>query len=77
MRSSYATMRLLVQVLLATALPGFVMAGTSKSLPANYVGWAIGYTAPPYTDVWIETIDVEDVRGRTFDHIGSGTASTL
>ncbi|WP_396615142.1 DUF2931 family protein [Lysobacter soli] len=45
------------------------------SLPADYLGWSIGYTAPPYMEVWIETIDVEDVNGRLFRHIGSGTAS--
>jgi len=61
--------------LLALMLGGCTAIGGSRSLPADYIGWSIGYTAPPYMEVWIETIDVVDVNGRMFGHIGSGMAS--
>jgi len=62
-------------VLLAAVLGGCAATSGHKSLPADYMGWSIGYTAPPYMEVWIESIDVEDVNGRLFEHIGRGTAS--
>ena len=43
------------------------------SLPYKY--WRLGFLAPDYMEVWVETADVEDIRGRKFFHVGSGTVS--
>ncbi|NQD91459.1 DUF2931 family protein [Pseudomonas sp. CrR25] len=43
------------------------------SLPYKY--WRLGFLAPDHMEVWVETVDVEDVRGRKFFHVGSGTVS--
>lgn len=40
-----------------------------------YEAWYLGFSAPPYMEVWLETADVEDVRGRLFQRVGSGTVS--
>jgi hypothetical protein len=40
------------------------------SLPYKY--WRLGFLAPDYMEVWVETADVEDIRGRKFFHVGSG-----
>ncbi len=40
-----------------------------------YDAWYLGFSAPPYMEAWVETADVEDVRGRVFHRAGSGTVS--
>jgi len=40
------------------------------SLPYKY--WRLGFMAPDYMEVWVETADVEDIRGQKFFHVGSG-----
>lgn len=40
-----------------------------------YESWYIGFLAPAYMDVWLETADVEDVQGRLFFGAMSGTVS--
>ena len=37
--------------------------------------WELGITEPRYMTVWVEDTAVEDIRGRTFLHTGSGSAS--
>ena len=43
------------------------------SLPYKY--WRLGFLAPDHMEVWVETADVEDIRGYRFFHVGSGTVS--
>ncbi|MCW3147434.1 DUF2931 family protein [Stutzerimonas stutzeri] len=43
------------------------------SLPYPY--WRLGFLAPDYMEVWVETAAVEDIRGRKFFHVGSGIAA--
>ena len=43
------------------------------SLPYKY--WRLGFLAPDYMEVWVETADVEDVRGQKFFKMGAGTVS--
>ena len=40
------------------------------SLPYKY--WYLGFLAPDYMEVWVETAGVKDIRGRNFFHVGSG-----
>ncbi|UQS16767.1 DUF2931 family protein [Pseudomonas sp. HS6] len=37
--------------------------------------WELGFTEPRYMKVWVEDTSVEDIKGRTFLHTGSGSAS--
>ncbi|WP_392892729.1 DUF2931 family protein [Pseudomonas migulae] len=39
--------------------------------------WSLGFGAPDYMEVWIETADVVDIRERVFRRAGSGIASVL
>ena len=43
------------------------------SLPYKY--WRLGFLAPDHMEVWVETADVEDIRGYRYFHVGSGTVS--
>jgi hypothetical protein len=43
------------------------------SLPYKY--WRLGFLAPDHMEVWVETADVEDIRGQKFFRVGSGTVS--
>ncbi len=43
------------------------------SLPYKY--WRLGFLAPDYMEVWVETADVEDIRGNLFYRMGGGTVS--
>lgn len=57
----------------------FLLAGCTNSeqyagnLPYPY--WRLGFLAPDYMEVWVETADVEDVHGNLFYQMGGGTAS--
>ena len=42
-------------------------------LPYRY--WRLGFLAPDYMEVWVETADVEDIRGRFFPHMGGGVVA--
>ena len=54
-------------------LAGCASAPTSARLP--YDAWRLGFSAPPYMEVWVETADVEDMKGGIFHRAGSGTVS--
>ncbi|OMG64567.1 hypothetical protein AUR59_014310 [Stutzerimonas balearica] len=43
------------------------------SLP--YKCWRLGFLAPDHMEVWVETADVEDIRGNLFYRMGGGTVS--
>ncbi|MEW6309423.1 MAG: DUF2931 family protein [Pseudomonadota bacterium] len=37
--------------------------------------WRLGFLAPDHMEVWVETADVEDIRGNLFYRMGGGTVS--
>ncbi|MEJ5057279.1 MULTISPECIES: DUF2931 family protein [unclassified Pseudomonas] len=39
--------------------------------------WSLGFGAPDYMEVWVETADVVDIRERVFRRAGSGIASVF
>ena len=43
------------------------------SLPYKY--WRLGFLAPDHMEVWVETADMEDIRGNLFYRMGGGTVS--
>ncbi|MFN3767010.1 MAG: DUF2931 family protein [Ectopseudomonas guguanensis] len=43
------------------------------SLPYKY--WRLGFLAPDYMEVWVETADVEDIRGQKFFKMGGGVVA--
>ncbi|NUU39232.1 DUF2931 family protein [Pseudomonas sp. C2B4] len=48
---------------------------SSKSMP--YKSWYLGFSAPDYMEVWIESADVVDIQERIFPRAVSGVASIL
>ncbi|MCQ4311390.1 DUF2931 family protein [Pseudomonas stutzeri] len=54
----------------------FLLSGCAN--PEQYAGnlpypyWRLGFLAPDYMEVWVETANVEDTRGQYFHHVGSG-----
>ncbi|MBA1291701.1 DUF2931 family protein [Pseudomonas japonica] len=60
-------------LLLVTALALVSCAKGPHGLPFD--AWWIGVFARPYMDVWIETVDVADARGRVYRRAMSGVAS--
>ncbi|MHC8323225.1 DUF2931 family protein [Pseudomonas sp. GB2N2] len=59
---------LLAGLLLAFSSPSFAQSETK--LP-----WFLGFSAPAYMEVWIETADVVDIQERVFRGAGGGIAS--
>lgn len=47
----------------------------SYSLDLPYRTWEIGLGAPNYMEVWVESVDVVDVRGFSFKRVHGGTSS--
>ncbi|WP_445178763.1 DUF2931 family protein [Pseudomonas sp. McL0111] len=45
----------------------------SQSMP--YKAWTLGFSAPDYMEVWIETADVVDIQNHVFQRAASGIAS--
>ena len=67
-------MRTLLLCLALALLAGCAHADKGPgSLPYKY--WRLGFLAPDYMEVWVETADVEDIRGQKFFNVGSGTVS--
>jgi hypothetical protein len=62
-----------MSLLLALLALGACATANEAALP--YRAWTLGFVAPAYMEVWIETIDVEDINGRIFSRAGGGTAS--
>lgn len=60
-------------------LPSLLLSGCASAngypgdLPYRY--WRLGFLAPDHMEAWVETADVEDIKGRRFLHVGSGTVS--
>ncbi|WP_445178764.1 DUF2931 family protein [Pseudomonas sp. McL0111] len=63
--------------LIRIALVAFLLIGCtsahSQSMP--YKSWYLGFTAPDYMEVWIETADVVDIQDHTYPRAMSGVAS--
>ncbi|NUU39231.1 DUF2931 family protein [Pseudomonas sp. C2B4] len=64
---------------LRIAVAAFLLSGctfaSSKSMP--YKSWYLGFSAPAYMEVWIETADVIDIQGQVYRRAMSGVASIL
>jgi len=60
---------LLLLVLSGCATPGM----SAPRLP--YDSWRLGFLAPPYMEVWTEAAEVEDINGRRWGRLESGTVS--
>ena len=59
---------------LSLLLGGCAMADKGPgSLPYKY--WRLGFLAPDHMEVWVETADVEDIRGQKLFQMGAGTVS--
>lgn len=61
------------------ALAAFLLSGctfaSSNSMP--YKAWRLGFSAPAYMEVWIETADVVDIQEQVYPRAMSGNASIL
>ncbi|MHC8371966.1 DUF2931 family protein [Pseudomonas sp. MDT1-85] len=61
------------------AIAAFLLSGctlaNSQSLP--YKSWYLGFTAPDYMEVWIESADVVDIQEQVYPRAMSGVASIL
>jgi len=63
----------LLGCVLLLLLGGCNATSTGTSLP--YDSWRLGFFAPNYMEVWIETADVVDIDNRTFKRAMSGVAA--
>ncbi|MFU2330609.1 DUF2931 family protein [Pseudomonas sp. NFX98] len=63
----------------AGLLFGLVFTGSAQTHAQSSYDetWSLGFGAPDYMEVWIETADVVDVRERLFRRAGSGIASVF
>lgn len=64
--------RFLRVTLVALLLSG---CSTANSGTLPYDAWRLGFGAPSYMEVWIETADVVDIQGHIYRRAMSGTAS--
>jgi len=70
--SNLSSLKAIAGLALALALGSCALAD-NRSLP--YDAWRLGFFAPDYMEVWIETADVVDIDEQVFRRAGSGTAS--
>ncbi|MHC8305691.1 DUF2931 family protein [Pseudomonas sp. PB3P13] len=68
-------MNKLIYVALAIFLLSACTFADSQSLP--YKAWRLGFSAPAYMEVWIETADVVDIQGQVYRRAMSGNAAIL
>jgi hypothetical protein len=61
----------------AGLLVGLLLAGCTQSVAqsSNHKEWFLGFGAPDYMEVWIETADVVDIQECVLRRAGSGIAS--
>lgn len=62
-----------LSTLLFLLLSGCARGQGQPDLP--YDSWFVGFGAPDYMEVWIESTDVVDRRGLVFEHVMGGVAS--
>jgi hypothetical protein len=65
------------QFLILLGLVGCTSFGQARNTHLPYGAWRIGFQAPAYMDVWLETADVEDINGLYFIRAESGTVSLI
>ena len=71
--SSVVMKRMLWLALLLLSGCAWAMSPTKAKLP--YDSWRLGFLAPPYMEVWTEAAEVQDMDGRLFTHLESGTVA--
>ena len=54
-------------------LASVFLLGCAKGRELPYDAWSLDFFAPPNMEVWVETANVEDIRGHFFYHAGGGT----
>jgi hypothetical protein len=64
-----------IRIAVAASLLMVCTFANSESLP--YDAWRLGFYAPNYMEVWIETADVIDVQGNVYRRAMSGNAEML
>ncbi|MHC8326844.1 DUF2931 family protein [Pseudomonas sp. LB1P83] len=59
------------------AIVAFMLSGCAvgKSEPLPYKAWRLGFSAPNYMEVWIESADVVDIKEQVYPRAMSGTAA--
>ncbi|MBX8508926.1 DUF2931 family protein [Pseudomonas cichorii] len=62
-----------IRIALATFLLSGCTLANSNSMP--YKAWDLGFSAPDYMEVWIETADVVDIQDHVYPRAASGIAS--
>ena len=62
-----------IRIVLAVFLLSGCTFSNSQSMP--YKSWHLGFTAPDYMEVWIETADVVDINDHVYPRAASGIAS--
>ncbi|MHC8373554.1 DUF2931 family protein [Pseudomonas sp. MDT1-85] len=64
-----------IRVVIAAFLLSGCTVASSQSMP--YKSWYLGFSAPAYMEVWIETADVVDIQDHIYPRAMSGVASML
>ncbi|WP_046236492.1 DUF2931 family protein [Pseudomonas syringae pv. coryli] len=64
-----------IRIALAALLLGGCTFASSQSMP--YKAWMLGFSAPAYMEVWIETADVVDIQNHMYPRAMSGIASMI
>jgi hypothetical protein len=62
-----------LRITICMLLLGGCTFANSQSMP--YKSWYLGFSAPAYMEVWIETADVVDIQDHVFQRAASGIAS--
>jgi hypothetical protein len=70
MKRLFLLVGLLISLSACASSPG---PNSRPKLPYN--SWYVGLAAPRYMEVWVESVDVLDQRGRGFFHVFGGVAS--
>ncbi|PBP77741.1 DUF2931 family protein [Pseudomonas syringae] len=64
-----------IRIALAALLLGGCTVASSQSMP--YKAWMLGFSAPAYMEVWIETADVVDIQNHMYPRAMNGIASMI
>ncbi|TPG76266.1 DUF2931 family protein [Pseudomonas arsenicoxydans] len=64
-----------IRIALVALLISGCTSANSNSMP--YKAWRLGFSAPAYMEVWIESADVVDIQGQVYPRAMSGNASIL
>ena len=62
-----------IRIFVAVFLLSGCTFSNSQSMP--YKSWTLGFSAPDYMEVWIETADVVDINDHVYPRAASGIAS--